>query len=98
MSKALAQDRLNSVHMRTLARDTESLAQRAQIEILRSLPAWRKLELLADCCETNRALLMAGLRSRFPNASESELHRMLMNLMWGEEEAARAWGRLHEAR
>ena len=85
MSKALVRDRLNSVHMGTLARDTDGSAQRARIEILRSLPAWRKLELLADCCETNRALMMAGLRSRFPVASESELQRKLMNLMWGEE-------------
>jgi len=80
------------MHMGILARDTESSAQRAQIEILRSLPAWRKVELLADCCETNRSLMLAGLRSRFPDASASELHRMLMDLLWGEEEAARIWG------
>lgn len=79
--------------MGTLARDTEGSAQRVQIEILRALPAWRKLELLADCCETNRSLMLAGLRSRFPNASDSELHRMLMDLLWGEELAARIWGR-----
>jgi hypothetical protein len=78
--------------MGTLARDTEASAQRAQIEILRSLPAWRKLELLADCCETNRSLMLAGLRSRFPDATEAELHRMLMDLLWGEEEAVRIWG------
>ena len=84
--------------MGTLARDTDSSAQRAQIGILRSLPAWRKLELLADCCETNRALMMAGLRSRFPDASEAELQRMLMNLMWGEEKVTRAWGDPPEVR
>ena len=78
--------------MGTLSRDTETSAERAQIEILRALPAWRKLELLADCCETNRTLMLAGLRSRSPDASESEVHRMLMDLLWGEEEAARAWG------
>ncbi len=84
--------------MGTLARDTEGSAQWAQIEILRSLPAWRKLELLADCCETNRALILAGLRSRRPDASEAELHRMLMDLLWGKEEAARIWGHPLEAR
>ena len=84
--------------MGTLARDTDDSAQRAQIEILRSMPAWRKLELLADCCETNRALMMAGLRARFPSASDSELHRRLMDLLWGEEEAARAWGGALESR
>jgi len=83
--------------MGTLARDTESSAQDAQIEILRSLPAWRKLELLADCCKTTRSLMMAGLRARFPEASETELHWMLMCLMWGEETAARIWPRTLES-
>jgi len=84
--------------MGTLSRDTGNSAERAQIEILRSLPAWRKLELLADCCESNRSLMLAGLRSRFPGAAEPELNRMLMDLLWGEEEAARAWGCPTESR
>jgi len=79
--------------MGTLARDTESSAEEVQIKILSALPAWRKLELLGDACETNRALMLAGLRSRFPKASEAELHRMLMALFVGEEMAARVWGR-----
>ena len=75
--------------MGILARDTESMAERTQIEILKTIPAWRKLELLGDACETNRALMLAGLKSRFPTASEDELHRMLMGLLVGEETAAR---------
>ena len=75
--------------MGTLARDTEDRAERAQIEILKALPAWRKLELLGDACETNRALMLAGLKSRFPAASEDELHRMLMGLLIGDETADR---------
>ena len=74
--------------MGILARDTESMAERTQIEILKTIPAWRKLELLGDACETNRALMLAGLKSRFPTASEDELHRMLMGLLVGEETAA----------
>ena len=75
--------------MGKLARDTEDTAERAQIEILKTLPAWRKLELLGDACETNRALMLAGLRSRHPAALEDELHRMLMELLVGDETAAR---------
>ena len=71
-----------------LARDTDRSAQQAQIEILRSMPAWRKLELLADCCESNRALMEAGLRSRFPNVDDAEIQRMLLELVLGEEAAA----------
>ena len=67
------------------------MAEKAQIEILKTLPAWRKLELLGDACDTNRALMLAGLRSRFPNASDEELHRKLMGLLVGEDTAARIW-------
>lgn len=78
--------------MGLLARDTEPSAEEAQIRVLRELPAWRKLELLGDACETNRALMMAGLRSRSPGVSEAELHRLLMRLLWGEAMATRIWG------
>lgn len=78
--------------MGLLARDTEPAAEEAQIRVLRKLPAWRKLELLGDACETNRALMMAGLRLRFPGASEAELHGLLMRLLWGEAMATRIWG------
>jgi hypothetical protein len=78
--------------MGTLSRDTASSAEKTQIGILRRLPAWRKLELLSDACETNRALMVAGLRARFPSASEAELHRRLVGLLWGETTATRIWG------
>jgi dsRNA-specific ribonuclease len=84
--------------MGTLARDTEASAEKAQIEILKALPAWRKLELLGDACETNRALMLAGLRSRYPSASEDERRRMLMGLMVGEKAAAKIWDRRSAAR
>ena len=72
-----------------LARDTDRSAQAAQIEIFRSMPPWRKLELLGECCENTRALLEAGLRFRFPDSSDAEIRRMLLELMLGEEIAAR---------
>ena len=79
--------------MGVLARDTEASAEKVQMEIIKALPAWRKLELLGDACETTRELMLAGLRSRFPGATEDELHRKLMGLMVGEEIAAKVWGR-----
>jgi dsRNA-specific ribonuclease len=78
--------------MGILARDTESSAERAQIEILKAFPAWKKLELLDDACKTTQSVVMAGLRARFPELSEEELHRMLMDLVVGEETAKRVWG------
>ena len=86
-------NQVDLVYMGFPARDTDRSAHNAQIEILRAMPAWRKLELLGDSCEANLTLLSAGLRKRFPEASEQELHRMLMILLWGEDTAARIWRR-----
>jgi hypothetical protein len=79
--------------MGTLARDTDTSAEIVLIAVMKALPAWRKLELLDDACETTRALVLAGLRKRFPAISEKELHRMLMDRLLGEEIAERVWGR-----
>lgn len=78
--------------MGMLARDTVRSAEEKQISVLMRLPAWRKLELLDDACETNRALLMAGLRARFSDLSEVDLHRKLMDLLVGRDAAEKIWG------
>jgi hypothetical protein len=41
---------------------------------------------------TSRRLALAGLRERFPNASESELRRRLATLLLGPELAAKVYG------
>ena len=79
--------------MGTLARDTDTSAEMELIAVMRTLPAWRKLELLDEACETTRALVLAGLRRRYPAISEKELHRILMDRLVGEEIAERVWGR-----
>ena len=85
---------LDLAQMGTLSRDTTRAAEKAQIEVLTEMPAWRKLELVADACETTRTLMIAGLRSRHPSASEDELQRLLMGLLWGEPRAMEIWGPL----
>jgi hypothetical protein len=82
--------------MGTLSRDTDREAERVLVEIMSALPAWKKLALLDDACSTARALALAGLRARHPAASEDTLRRMLMDLLLGEEIAARVWGPLDE--
>ncbi|PWB74148.1 MAG: hypothetical protein C3F15_08300 [Holophagae bacterium] len=82
--------------MGTLSRDTDRKAERVLVEIMRALPAWKKLALLDDACATARALALAGLRARHPQASEDALHRMLMGLLLGDEIATRVWGSMDE--
>jgi hypothetical protein len=78
--------------MGTLARDTERSAEKAQLEVLRTFPAWKKLKLLNEACQATRTVMIAGLRSRFPDSPDPGIHRLLMDLLFGEETAKRVWG------
>lgn len=62
------------------------------LEILRAMPAWRRLELVDDACETARHLALAGLRSRHPEAGTTALERMLKDVLLGDDLAARVYG------
>jgi len=72
--------------------DTSPEAERVQIEGLRSLPVWRKFELVSELIVTVRQFALAGLRARFPNASPGELDRRLATLCLGPELAERVYG------
>jgi hypothetical protein len=72
--------------------DTTPEAERVQIQILRSMPSWQRFKLINDMIVTSRKLALAGLRERFPNASEQELRRRLATLLLGSELAARVYG------
>jgi len=72
--------------------DTSPEAERVQIEGLRSLPVWRKFELVSELTVTVRQFALAGLRERFPNASPGELDRRLATLCLGPELAERVYG------
>jgi len=72
--------------------DTTPEAERVQIRILRSMPSWQRFKLINDMIVTSRKLALAGLRERFPNASEQELRRRLATLLLGSELAARVYG------
>ncbi len=82
--------------MSTLSSDTSPEAERVQIRIWREMPAWRKLELVAQMNATVRRLAMVGLRQRYPEAGEVELKRRLADLWLGGELATRVYGALAE--
>lgn len=72
--------------------DTHPEAERVLIQLLRQAPVWRKMQMLGDLNQTARQLALAGLRERFPEASESELQRRLADLLLGSELAKQAYG------
>jgi hypothetical protein len=78
----------------TLSPDTDPEAEAVQLEIYRRMPAWRKIQLVFEAIDMSRALAVAGLRSRYPQAGPEEIRRRLMDLLLGEELAARVYGPL----
>lgn len=78
--------------MTALYEDTRPEVERLQIEKMRQMPAWRKLEMVGQLNDTVRALALSGLRRRNPLASPEALRRMLADLILGQELAARVYG------
>lgn len=78
--------------MATPFRDTAPQVKRMQIELLRSLPASRKLALVGEMNRTVRAMALAGLRQRYPHDTVEQRRRRLATLVLGSELAARAYG------
>lgn len=77
--------------------DTHPNMEALQIELWRRASPSRKMYMLAQLNASARTLALAGLRSRFPNASEAELRFQMAVLLLGEELAQKAYGDLLHA-
>ena len=77
---------------RQMNRDTSPEAEAVLVRLWRETPGWRKWELMEDMNRTARALALAGLRRRHPDAGPEELRRRLADLLLGPELAALARG------
>lgn len=77
--------------------DTDEKTERVLIELLRTSPAWKKLDQVEELTETSRQLTLSALRKRHPQASEQELRLKLAALLFGRETVIRAYGRDPEA-
>ncbi|MBV9468921.1 MAG: hypothetical protein JO316_13125 [Abitibacteriaceae bacterium] len=83
--------------MKLLANDTPFEVEAMQLEMIRQTPVWRRLEIVAELNESVKKMALAGLRSRHPNASPTELRRRLADLYLGPELAERVYGPLATA-
>jgi hypothetical protein len=72
--------------------DTHPKIEALQIELLRQVSPARKMEMLAQLNASARTLALAGLRSRFPQMTETELHRKLADLLLGQDLARKVLG------
>lgn len=83
--------------MSALYSDTDPKIEQMQIELWRQASPTRKMHMLAQLNASVRILALAGLRSRYPNATETELRRRLADLLLGEELARKVYGEIHRA-
>jgi hypothetical protein len=72
--------------------DTDPAAERVLLEAIRRAPIWKRLALMSELVETTRALALADLRGRYPDASEEELRRRLALRTLTPEEIRAAYG------
>jgi hypothetical protein len=72
--------------------DTSVEAAEVQFQLLRAMPPERKIRLVEDANRTARRLALAGIDLRFPGASTEQRVRLLMDLILGDELAARVYG------
>ena len=83
--------------MSALYSDTDPKVEALQIKLWREASPTRKMHMLAQLNASVRILALAGLRSRFPNATETELRRRLADLILGEELARKVYGEMKRA-
>lgn len=72
--------------------DTSVDAVEVQSRLLRAMPPSRKVSLVEDANRAARRLALAGIELRFPGASTEQRIRLLMDLILGDELAARVYG------
>ena len=82
--------------MKTLSYDTHPEAERVQIELIRQMPSWRKLQLIGQMTQACQMLALSGLRQRHPDETPEELRLRLAVMMLGREMATRVYGQVPE--
>ncbi len=77
--------------MSALFSDTHPKMEALQIQLWRQASPTRKMNMVAQLNASARLLAQAGLRSRFPQASEAELRFKLAVLLLGDDLARKAY-------
>jgi hypothetical protein len=73
--------------------DTHPKMEALQIQIIRRMPAWKKLSIVDDLNAMVKALAVSGLKQRHPDATPEQIHRLLVELMLGAELARKVYDR-----
>lgn len=71
--------------------DTHPKIEALQIQVIRRMPAWKKISIVDDLNETVKTLAISGLKQRHPTATSEEIQRLLADLMLGTELAQKVY-------
>jgi hypothetical protein len=71
--------------MTALHSDTNPKMEALQIQLIRRMPAWKKISIVDDLNETVKILAISGIKQRHPGATPEQVHRALAELMLGVE-------------
>ncbi len=78
--------------MNDLYSDTDPQVERVLTGLLRDAPEWRRIEIMCGMIETLQQLVFSGVRRRHPDASESEVRRLVADILLGPEVAEKVYG------
>jgi len=67
-------------------------ARQKYIEVLRSIPIGRRLEITAELCQSVRDLMAAGIRARNPDITDEELRREIIRRTLPPELVKKVYG------
>lgn len=77
--------------MSALYSDTHPQMEALQIELIRRMPAWKKIFIVDDLNATVKMLAISGIKQRHPAATPEQIRRMLAELMLGAELARKVY-------
>jgi hypothetical protein len=77
--------------MSVLFSDTHPKMEAMQIQVIRRMPAWKKISMVDGLNDTVKTLAVTGIKQRHPNATPEQIHRMLAELMLGAELAQKVY-------
>ena len=75
-----------------LFEDTDEDAERVLIDLTRATPIWKKFEQVVAATALTRKFALAGLRARYPDATEQELKLRLGALVLDRDTMIKVYG------
>ena len=84
--------------MSALSPDTHPKMEALRIELIRRMPAWKKISIVDGLNETVKTLAISGIKQRHPIATPEQIQRMLAEIMLGAELAQKVYGESRHAK